>query len=130
LREALQHSPNNLPLRQHYAQTLKQGKSSQALVIAEDVAKNSRQPAKAHLLVARIHYRNGEIPQAVRAYHSAIEADPSVEDSELRVRLGIQATPETSEVVEGKVPAFGAEPAAGADPAIERPKIVSRMRFG
>ena len=158
LREALQHSPNNIPLRQHYAQTLvnfghldeaereyrqllasasenesvklglagvfyQQGKSSQALVIAEDLAKNSRQPARAHLLVARIHYRNGEVPQAVRAYHSAIEADPSVEDSELRVRLGIKATPETSEVVEGKAPAFSEEAGATPDPTIERPKI-------
>src|SRR5262245_48128124 len=108
LREAVRLSPDNLPLRQHYAHTLlgngyleeaerefrhlltlapenelfklglasafyQQNKNSHALVIVEDLIKISKAPARAHVLHARLCYRAGEISQAVRAYHAAIE---------------------------------------------------------
>lgn len=158
LREAIRLSPDNLPLRLHFAQSLiqygyleeaekeyrfllnrepaneqfklglagafyQQGKDSQALVIAEDLAHHSRTPARAWLLLARLHYRAGEIEHAVRAYHQAVDADPAVEDGELRVRLGIRETERTSEVVEGKVRAAWEEPAPAAPREVERPKI-------
>ena len=158
LREAVRLARDNLPLRQHLAQTLlssgffeeaerefrhlltlapndeqlklglasafyQQNKNSHALVIVEDLIKTSKAPARAHLLHARLAYRAGEIPLAVRAYHAAIEVDPTVADSELAVRLGIRATPETNEVVEGKVRAAWEEPGAAPSTEIERPKI-------
>ncbi|MDB6033040.1 MAG: ATP-binding protein [Verrucomicrobiales bacterium] len=158
LREALRLSPQNVPLRLHYAQSLlnfgfypeaekefkhlltldaqheqaklglastfyQQGKNSHALVILEDLLKHSRNPARAHLLQARLFYRSGEIEQAVRSYHDAIEADPSIADSELSVRLGIRAQPEQSEVVEGRVRNSWEEPPLAPDTTIERPKI-------
>jgi ATP-dependent 26S proteasome regulatory subunit len=158
LREAVRLAPDNVPLRQHFAQTLlgsgfleeaerefrhllslapndeqlklglasafyQQNKNSHALVIVEDLIKTSKAPARAHMLHARLCYRAGEIPLAVRAYHAAIEADPSVADAELSARLGIRATPETSEVVEGKVRAAWEEPGAAPHTEIERPKI-------
>jgi ATP-dependent 26S proteasome regulatory subunit len=158
LREAVRLAPDNVPLRQHFAQTLlgsgfleeaerefrrllslapndeqlklglasafyQQNKNSHALVIIEDLIKTSKTPARAHMLHARLCYRAGEIPLAVRAYHAAIEADPSVADAELSARLGIRATPETSEVVEGKVRAAWEEPGAAPHTEIERPKI-------
>src|SRR5436190_1606267 len=158
LREAPRLAPDNLPLRQHFAQALmgsgfleeaerefrhlltlapsdeqlklglasafyQQNKNSHALVIVEDLVKTSKAPARAHLLHARLAYRAGEIPLAVRAYHAAIEADPELADAELAVRLGIRATPETSEVVEGKVRAAWGEEGAAPNTEIERPKI-------
>ncbi len=158
LREAVRLSPSNIPLRQHFAQTLlgfghleeaekeykqlltlapnnealklglasafyQQGKDSHSLVIVEDLIKNSKSSARAHLLHARLLYRSGEIPQAVRAYHEAIDADPTVADAELGVRLGIRNAPRESEVVEGKVRAAWEEASPAPDTTLERPQI-------
>ena len=158
LREAIRLSPNNVPLRQHYAQTLmsfghleeaereyrhllvlapdnetlklglasafyQQGKDSHALVLVEDLATHSKSPARAHLLHARLLYRAGDIQQAVRVYHDAIQADPAVADAELSVRLGIRAKPETSEVVEGRVRAAWEEAPPARTSEVERPKV-------
>jgi SpoVK/Ycf46/Vps4 family AAA+-type ATPase len=154
-------SPDNLPLRQHYAQTLlghgyfqeaereyrhllnvapnqeeyqlglasafyQQGKNSHALVIMEDLVRRSQQPARAYLLMARLHYRAGEIEQAVRAYKSAIESDPAVTDREFSVRLGVPVESEesqASEVVDGKVRAAWETPSEAPEPSVEKPQI-------
>src|SRR5688572_18780467 len=111
LREAVRLAPNNVPLRQHLAQTLlgngyleeaerefrhlltlepaneqlklglasafyQQNKNNHALVIVEDLIKSAQPPARAFMLHARLCYRAGEIPAAVRSYHSAIRSDP------------------------------------------------------
>ncbi len=159
LREALRLSPNNIPLRQHLADTLlkcglaeqaekeyrdaltlapdnphlklglartffQQGKNSHALVIVEDLVKSSNSPARAFLLHARLLAGIGEIEQAVSEYKRAVEKDPSVADRDFASRLGIDATEEESEVVDGKVrEAWGDEESVGVEPEIERPKI-------
>lgn len=123
-RHLLTIAPNDEQLKLGLASAFyQQNKNSHALVIVEDLVKTSKAPARAHLLHARLAYRAGEIPLAVRAYHSAVDADPSLADSELAVRLGIRATPETSEVVEGKVRAAWGEEGAAPTTEIERPKI-------
>lgn len=159
LREALRLSPNNLALRQHFAETLlahglgaeaekefreglglapnstalklglarafyQQGKTSHALVIVEDLVKHSGAPARAFLLHARLLAGVGEIEKAISEYRRAIAIDPAVADAEFAGRLGIGASEEESEVVEGKVRAsWGEEQEAPQRSEIERPKI-------
>lgn len=138
LREAVRVSPNNIPLRQHYAETLlaqgsaadaerefrealgmapnsgslkfglaraflSQDKNSHALALLEDIVKQPQPPAKAFILHARLLIGIGEAQQAVYQYRRGVEMDPSVADSALAERLGIDADEEESEVVEGRI---------------------------
>ncbi len=158
LREALTHSPNNIPLRQHLAETLvrsgrtdeaeaeyraalalapndqrlkvgladvfyQQGKNSQALVVVEDMLRSDDVDPRVYLLHCRLLLRAGEVQRGVHQYRAAIEADPSLADKELANRLGIDAEPTESEVVDGRVRA-SFEGASNDKPGeIERPKI-------
>jgi SpoVK/Ycf46/Vps4 family AAA+-type ATPase len=124
-REGLAQSPNSLPLKLGLARAFfQQGKQSHALVIIEDLVKNSRAPARAFLLHAKLLSGIGDIEQAVVQYRRAIELDASVADVEFASRLGIGASEKESEVVEGRVRAGWSE---DEDPVteseIERPKI-------
>jgi len=158
LREAIRISPENVPLRQHLAESLEsagrfdeaekefqtalglapdhvglklglarvfgsQEKNSHALVLVEDVLSGREKPATAYLLHARLLMRTGDVQAAVRAYRWAVEADPSLADVELAGRLGIEANPETSEVVEGRVRAGWEGETAAPEPSVDRPKI-------
>jgi transitional endoplasmic reticulum ATPase len=158
LREAVRLSPENVPLRQHLAETLlgagcaaeaakefrealalapthtglklglarafhQQGKPSHALVLVEDVLAGKEKPPRAYLLHARLLFQAGDVENAVRAYRWAVEADPALADLELAGRLGIEARPETSEVVEGRVRAAWTEEPAGPATEVERPAI-------
>jgi AAA+ superfamily predicted ATPase len=158
LREALRLSPDNIPLRQHLAETLlgqgqpeqaeaefrealarspdhiglklglarafmAQQKESAALVIVEQLAKQRQSPPLAHVLLAKLLYRRGEVAQAVAEYKLGVEEDPSVADAEFAGRLGIDATPEESEIVDGRLRAGWEEPGSGPTTEIERPKI-------
>jgi ATP-dependent 26S proteasome regulatory subunit len=159
LREALKHSPDNLPLRQHLADSLvgvgrfdeaeqeyrhalgqapnnpalkvglanafyQQGKNSQALVIIEDLLKQSNTPARAYLLHAKLLFRAGDVERAVRQYKEAVEVDAAVQDAEFALRLGIGADSKESEVVEGRArtPHYD-EDADAKQGEIERPRI-------
>ena len=158
LREALRLSPDNLPLRQHLAETLlalgrldeaeqeyrqalaqagdndalrvglanvfyQQGKNSQALVIVETLLKQAQVPPRAYLLHARLLMRGGEVERAVRQYREAIEADPTLADADFAESLGIDADPDTSDVVEGRLRAASEDVASLPDGRIERPRI-------
>jgi SpoVK/Ycf46/Vps4 family AAA+-type ATPase len=158
LREALRASPNNLALRQHFADMLlsrghleeaekeyrdalalapnslplkfglarafyQQGKQSHALVIIEDLAKNSNAPPRAFLLHARLLAGIGEIQKAVFEYRRAIDLDRSLADAEFASKLGIAADERESEVVDGKVRASWDGEAVSCEREIERPKI-------
>ena len=158
LREALKLSPNNLPLRQHLAESLlgagryeeaekafrdalalaadnhhlklglarafhQQGKHSHALVLIEDILKAREKPARAHLLHARLLLQAGDVENAVRAYRWGVEADPGLVDVDLAARLGIDAQPDTSEVVEGRVRASWTDEPEQPNVEVERPKI-------
>jgi len=158
LREALRLSPDNIPLRQHLAESLlgqgrpeqaevefreslalapqnyqlklglarafmAQQKDSAALVIVEDLAKQRDAPGLAHVLLAKLHFRRGEVSHAVAQYKLGVEKDESVADEEFAGRLGIDATYEESEVVDGRVRAAWEEPGTAPASEIERPKI-------
>lgn len=138
LREAVRVSPNNIPLRQHYAESLlthgqgaeaerefrealslapnssplklglaraflAQNKNTHALAVIEDVVKDPKAPARAFVLHARLLAAAGEIELAVREYRRGVELDSAAADPVLAERLGIDADPEESEVVEGKL---------------------------
>jgi transitional endoplasmic reticulum ATPase len=157
LREAIRLSPDNVPLRQHLAESLlglgqpeqaeaefrnalamdpqndalklglaraflAQQKASAALVIVEDMARRRDAPGAAHVLYARLLYQRGEVPQAVAQYKLGIEKDEAAADLEFAGRLGIGASYEESEVVDGRLRSAGEELPAPA-PEIERPKI-------
>jgi len=157
LREALRLSPDNIPLRQHLAETLlgqgqpeqaeaefkqaltldagnsglklglarafmAQQKDSAALVIVEDLARQRNAPGLAHVLLAKLLFRRGEVPQAVAEYKLGVEKDAEAADEEFAGRLGIDATYEDSEVVDGRVRAGWDEPAGELKAEIERPK--------
>jgi transitional endoplasmic reticulum ATPase len=158
LREALRLSPDNIPLRQHLAESLlgqgrpeqaeaeyrealalapqnhqlklglarafmAQQKDSAALVIVEDLAKQREAPGLAHVLLAKLHFRRGEVSNAVAQYKLGVEKDESVADEEFAGRLGIDATYEESEVVDGRVRAAWDEPGGEPTTEVERPKI-------
>jgi transitional endoplasmic reticulum ATPase len=158
LREALRLSPDNLPLRQHLAETLlalgrldeaeqeyrqalaqagdddalrigvanvfyQQGKNSQALVIVEALLKQTQVPPRAYLLHARLLVRAGEMERAVRQYREAIDADPSLADADFAESLGIDADPDKSDVVEGRLRASLEDAPIMPDGRIERPRI-------
>jgi SpoVK/Ycf46/Vps4 family AAA+-type ATPase len=158
LREALRVSPDNVPLRQHLAETLlnlgrldeaeqeyrqalaaagdndalkvgladvfsQQGKNSQALVIVEALLKQKQAPPRAYLLHARLLLRAGEVERAVRQYREAIDADPTLADADFAGRLGIDADPDESDVVEGRLRAPLEDAPGLSDGQIERPRI-------
>jgi transitional endoplasmic reticulum ATPase len=157
LREALRLSPDNIPLRQHLAETLlgqgqpeqaetefkqaltldagnsglklglarafmAQQKDSAALVIVEDLARQRSAPGLAHVLLAKLLFRRGEVPQAVAEYKLGIEKDADAADEEFAGRLGIDATYEDAEVVDGRIRAGWDEPTGEVKAEIERPK--------
>jgi SpoVK/Ycf46/Vps4 family AAA+-type ATPase len=158
LREALRLSPENVPLRQHFAESLLglgrfeeaeaelrralalspdnpalklglanafrlEGKSSEALVVVEEILKREDAPARALVLHARLLLGAGEAEEAVRSYRKAIAADPSAADPELAERLGIGPGEPEAEVVDGKVRAAWGEVPDGLDAAVERPVV-------
>jgi AAA+ superfamily predicted ATPase len=158
LREAVRLSPDNIPLRQHLADSLlrsgrpdeaekefrqalalapddqrikiglahafyQQGKYTPALVIVEELLKAADTPAAAYLLHARLLLQAGDVERAVRQYRQAIDTDPAVADAELAGRLGIGATSDSDEVVEGRVRAAWQEPPPATDLPVERPAL-------
>ncbi|MDA1017466.1 MAG: AAA family ATPase, partial [Planctomycetota bacterium] len=160
LRAALEHSPENIPLMVHLAETLiglgraneaedvfkdalsrdrdnqdlkvglansffQQGKYSHALVIIEELVRQSSTSANAYLLHARLLLQQGDVEFAVTEYKAAISDDPSLRDEDFSARLGIDADDE-SDVIDGRIrAAWGDDEDDGPDPGhnFERPKI-------
>jgi len=123
-REALAQAPNSLTLKLGLARAFyQQKKQNHALALVEDIVKNPGAPARAFLLHARLLAGVGEIQLAVSEYRRAVEMDSSLADSEFAGRLGIGATEEESEVVEGKVRAAWGDEPGPSHQEIERPKI-------
>ncbi|MEK7467599.1 MAG: AAA family ATPase [Planctomycetota bacterium] len=123
-REALKRSPEDTALKLGLASAFdRQGKSSAALVIVEDLVKRRDTPASAFLLHARLLLKGGDAERAVRAYKSALDADPDSADPELASRLGIGAGPDSA-VSEGRLRAGGGDREERPEsPDVERPKI-------
>ena len=88
-REALALAPENNRLKMGLAQAFfQQGKNTHCLVLVEDVLKQRDAPAIAAMLHARLLLRAGELDEARAKYRQAVEADPSLNDSELAERSG------------------------------------------
>ncbi|MBL8825969.1 MAG: AAA family ATPase [Planctomycetaceae bacterium] len=122
-KQALAQSANDVSLKLGLADVfMHQGKNGAALVIVEDLLKQASVPIAAYLLHARLLVRAGEIQRAVHQYRQAISDDPDAADPELAAMLGIDADPETSEVVDGRVREsyVGGEARASS---VERPSI-------
>lgn len=123
-KQALQRAPNDAGLKLGLADVFyRQGKNSPALVVIEDLLKESHPPAGAYVLHARLLLRAGETQRAVHQYRAAVADDPNVADAELAARLGINADVERDEVVEGRVRESWQEPDAESSVPIERPTV-------
>ncbi len=158
LRQALQVSPENVPLRVHLAKTLaglgrhdeaaqefrdaltrapdnaeiklelawvyhQQGKSSQAMVIVEDMCRRQDAPAAANVLYAKLLLAEGDVRGAVARYKLALEQDPEVADHALGAALGVGLESDESEIVDGRVRESWQEPATEFHTEIDRPKV-------
>lgn len=124
-RGALQLAPERMALKYGLARSFfLQGKNSHALALVESVVQSVDAPARAFVLYARLLAGIGEVEQAVLQYRRGLERDPAVADPEFASTLGIDASAETEEVVEGRVRApwgDGEEESAAVE--IERPRI-------
>lgn len=158
LRDAIQVSPDNVPLRLHLARTLaslgrhedaeqeykaalaiapqnrdvlvglaenyyQQDKTSQAMVIVEDLIDKRDTPAKAYVLYARLLFRDGDVSGAVAQYKLALEIDPASEDQELSQRLGVVPEDEAGDIFEGRVREARDSGSGDFNTEIERPSI-------
>lgn len=129
-REALQRAPDRIGLKLGLARAFHaQSKHSHALAIVESLTEAGNAPARAFLLHARLLAGTGEVEQAILQYRRAIDQDPAVADAEFARRLGIDADPGDSEVLEGRVRdalAMEEDDSDGdlpEDTEIERPRI-------
>jgi transitional endoplasmic reticulum ATPase len=101
---ALALSPDNEKLKLGLATSFYQnGKYTQCLVIVETFIGRSSPPAKALILHSRLLLNDGETEKAVRQYKRAISEDPSVGDPLLAERLGIDASAQAAQIMDGKV---------------------------
>ena len=124
-RTALKARPHDGALKVGLARCYdRQGKTSHALVILEELVKRPDTPAAAYLLHSRILLKGGDVSFAVAQYRAAVEDDPDLRDADLEARLGIDAG-DDGEVSDGRLRAgWGgdADDAAG-DVTVERPRI-------
>src|SRR6185369_6544906 len=83
-RDALKLWPQQLGFKVGLAHAFhQQGKTEEALVLLEALAKEPDLPAKAHQLYARLLLKSGETEQAQDEYRKAIEMDRSLVDEDL-----------------------------------------------
>jgi AAA+ superfamily predicted ATPase len=93
-RAALAIAPNSAKLKTGLATVFHRlGKNSEALVLVEELIAGGGAPPKVLLLFAKILLARRQIAKAAIQYNLAVEADPSLVDSELAGRLGISAVP-------------------------------------
>lgn len=108
---ALTLSPGNETAKLGLAYSCYQlGKYSQALVIVEDLLKQSKPPARAFIIHSRLLLNDGQVEKARQEYERAIEIDPSLTDLGLYERLGLgdlpykqKAAPESRITTDGKI---------------------------
>lgn len=123
-REALRQAPDDADLKVALANAYYQNdKTSEAIVIVEDMANRRDAPASAYVLYARLLLREGQVSDAVAQYKLALEIDPEAKDDELSERLGVVPEEEAGEYFDGKIrqSEFGEPDEPNVD--IERPKI-------
>ncbi|MEM9881672.1 MAG: AAA family ATPase [Planctomycetota bacterium] len=90
LREGLTHTPQSEQLRLGLAECFRRrGRTSEALVIVEDLAARRDAPAPTLRLLAELLEAGGETRRAAAVYRRAIDADPDLADPALAERLGV-----------------------------------------
>ena len=92
---------------------VRQGKSSLAVVLVEDVLKQDPNAAAPRILYAKILLAMGDEARAAQEYVRAVELDPTVKDAELERRLAIPAPPQP-QPPEGTLDESGASGALGS----------------
>lgn len=102
---------------------MQQDKTSQAVVIVEDLCHKRNTPARAYVLYAKLLLREGDVSNAVAQYKLALETDPDVADEQLGSQLGVGAGHEDGEVFEGRVRESWQSDESDFDVEIERPEI-------
>lgn len=102
---------------------LKLGKSSQAMVVIEDICSKPNPPAAAFVAYAKLLNDCGDARGAVAQYKRGIELDPAVSDPELDEEFGFGESFEQSDVFEGRVRQSNQSDDRQEDIEIERPKI-------
>lgn len=103
-REALARFPNDVNLKVGLAETFyRQGKNSHAAALVETLVAGDHPSARAMVLQARLFHREGDVRGAVSAYKQAVDLDESVADEELASLLGIDASLDEEELVDGKL---------------------------
>lgn len=121
-RQALAGEPTNAKIKLGLAKAfVLQDKRSAALVVLEDLTRSPEAPAEAYLVHARLLLKDGDRPQAGRAYRRAIALDPALADPELATALG-QQDPEPAAPDNRVRVRAGGEPDDVLAP-IERPKM-------
>ncbi|MGC1272469.1 MAG: AAA family ATPase [Planctomycetaceae bacterium] len=122
-REALHQAGDDVSLKIGLAKAYDRlGKTSHAIVIAEELVRRGDPPAEGYLLYARLLLKEGDVQNAIAQYRAAIDDEPSLRDPELEERLGLDADA-ASDVVDGRVRAFRDEPEGESPVEIERPKV-------
>jgi len=123
-RDALTIAPDDADIKLGLARVYhQQGKSSQAIVIVEDLCRGRHPPAGAHVLYATLLLAEGDVRGAVAQYKLGLESDPEVADEQLSRALGIGPGFGEGDVVEGRVREAWQEPAGEFRSEIERPQI-------
>ena len=79
-----------------------QNKTSQSLVVIEDLARQNDAPAEAVVLFARLLLTEGKVQDAVAQYKRALELDPSCADRELADKLGVSEEANVWQTFEGR----------------------------
>jgi AAA+ superfamily predicted ATPase len=121
-KDALRRAPDDVGVKLGLARVFHaRGKTSAALVVAEDLTRDPAAPAAAHLLHSRILLQMGDVERAVAEFRRAVARDPAADDPDLRARLGIDAAP-ASDVIDGRVRA----PAGGDDGDDDEPIVLER----
>lgn len=121
LKVASQDEELNLGLAAAYFQ---QQKYSPAMIVAEELLKQSDPPAKAYIWHARLLAKAGDLQRAGYQYRQGVEIDPSVADEDVARELGIEADPgyDEEEVVDGRMRMRGGDQPGELVGEIERPK--------
>lgn len=124
VRAALSLAPDDanvkLSLAGVYAQ---QDKTSQAMVIVEDLCNKRGASAKAYVLYAKLLLSEGDVSGAVAQYKLAIEIDPEAADEQLGEQLGVGDEFQEGEVFEGRVRESWEAGQGGFEAEVERPQI-------
>lgn len=126
-RRALDLAPDDPEIKLALAQTyVKQAKPDVALVVVEQMLKESSPPAGVHLLAARLYAAANNLAAAARAYRTAVDLDPSLADPELENQLKVPQVegPDDDEEQDSDQEEFPATDLSDvASDLIERPKI-------